>query len=390
MDDNRISIYLNNRGIDPSVPFFNVEQEILEEMKQRDVYRSTHYELVNIHYSMKGQKKELVMKNCIIENMNFTQVQVSGKCVFYNCFFRNVKFSKCSFPGACFYHCLFEDTVIMDSSLKSSLFINNDQLEKVDMVNNNLDNVKIIGNVLDKEMLEEHNNKVENLYIRTKEYSIVTKEENNPQKELSREIIEKKIFENEQISKDKLRNILYSECEFINCDFEHTLNLDASLDFYKCQFRRMKIEHPLIQKVTFDQSLFDEVQMNSVFLHCSFVGCEFNNIAFDDHVAFKTCNFSCSNASAIFDIEKQRMEYVEFLNENKEDEQLNVILEDLYTLLKKRDQQLQKKLKLLDRDDVARDIMMDYLVELDDRGYIDFITDVGSKRKEGEHGKITG
>ena len=84
------------------------------------------------------------------------------------------------------------------------------------------------------------------------------------------------------------------------------------------------------------------------------------------------------------------MEYVEFLNENKEDEQLNVILEDLYTLLKKRDQQLQKKLKLLNRDDVARDIMMDYLVELDDRGYIDFITDVGSKRKEGEYGKITG
>ena len=84
------------------------------------------------------------------------------------------------------------------------------------------------------------------------------------------------------------------------------------------------------------------------------------------------------------------MEYVEFLNENKEDEQLNVILEDLYTLLKKRDQQLQKKLKLLDRDDATRDIMMDYLVELDDRGYIDFITDVGSKRKEGEHGKITG
>ena len=59
MDDNKITIFLNNRGIDPSVPLLNLNEEILEELKQRDIYRATNYNLARIHYSVKGQKKEL-------------------------------------------------------------------------------------------------------------------------------------------------------------------------------------------------------------------------------------------------------------------------------------------------------------------------------------------
>ena len=175
MDDNKISIFLNNRGIDPSVPLLNLNEEILEELKQRDIYRATNYNLARIHYSVKGQKKELIMKNCILENMNFSQVQVSGKCVFYNCQFINVKFSKCTFPGSCFYECSFIDTMIIDSSLKSSLFINNSGLEDTDIANNNLDGVKVIGNNLDKNILEDHNNKIEDLYIRDEQYTGINK-----------------------------------------------------------------------------------------------------------------------------------------------------------------------------------------------------------------------
>ena len=56
--------------------------------------------------------------------------------------------------------------MIIDSSLKSSLFINNSGLEDTDIANNNLDGVKVIGNNLDKNILEDHNNKIEDLYIR--------------------------------------------------------------------------------------------------------------------------------------------------------------------------------------------------------------------------------
>lgn len=34
MDDNKITIFLNNRGIDSSVPLLNLNEEILEELKQ--------------------------------------------------------------------------------------------------------------------------------------------------------------------------------------------------------------------------------------------------------------------------------------------------------------------------------------------------------------------
>ena len=236
MNDNKITIFLNNRGIDPSVPLLNLNEEILEELKQRDIYRATNYNLAHIHYSVKGQKKELIMKNCILENMNFSQVQVSGKCVFYNCQFINVKFSKCTFSGSCFYECSFIDTMIIDSSLKSSLFINNSGLEDTDIANNNLDGVKVIGNNLDKNILEDHNNKIEDLYIRYEQYTGISKEviqqddEKADRKLSARNIIENKVFHDEELGKEALQNTLFNECQYINCHFNEKIKLSANTD----------------------------------------------------------------------------------------------------------------------------------------------------------------
>ncbi|WP_270470131.1 pentapeptide repeat-containing protein [Catenibacterium mitsuokai] len=390
MDDNKITIFLNNRGIDPSVPLLNLNEEILEELKQRDIYRATNYNLARIHYSVKGQKKELIMKNCILENMNFSQVQVSGKCVFYNCQFINVKFSKCTFPGSCFYECSFIDTMIIDSSLKSSLFINNSGLEDTDIANNNLDGVKVIGNNLDKNILEDHNNKIEDLYIRYEQYMGISKEviqqddEKADQKLVARNIIENKVFQDKELGKEVLQNTLFNECQFINCHFNKDINLDATTDFFKCSFQNMEFHHSLVQKVAFDHSEFDHVLMDSHFLHCSFVDCFFKDMSFSEDTTFKSCNFSYSNATDIFDVEKMHIDGFEFQDRKHHDEKLDIILQNLYELLKERDAELQNKIKLLDKDGVTRDIMIDYMIDLDDRSYIDFITDVGAKRKANE------
>lgn len=386
MDDSKINIYLSNKGIDSSIPFLNLEKELMEEIKQKEIFRSSYFELVNIHYSLKGQKKELVMKNCKLENMNMTQVQVTGKCIFYNCIFSNVKMSKCTFSSSCFYHCSFDQTVVMDCSLKSSFFINCDGLEYTDFTNNNLDNVKIIGNILDHNFLEEHNNKIEDLYMREEKYR-TDMSENQQIIPTGRNIVEKKIFENEIIHSDQLSHILYNECQFIDCELESSVMLDSTVDFCKCLFKNTKIENPMIEKVTFDKSTFVDVLMDSIFLHCSFIKCHFDNVKFSEDAAFKSCNFAYSNAKDVFDIEKQHMENVTFNDGNQQDDQLNGILASLYDLLKKRDLDLQEQLNQINSNDVNKDILVNYMLGLNDREYINFITAVGERRKDDGYGK---
>lgn len=111
--------------------------------------------------------------------------------------------------------------------------------------------------------------------------------------------------------------------------------------------------------------------MSSKFLHCSFVECKFKSLNFSEDLAFTSCNFALSNASEIFDMNKQRMTNIVLHKEVKEDEELNVLLDALYSLLKNRDIELQRSLRLLDRDAVTKDIMADYLMNLNDRQYIE-------------------
>mgnify|MGYP001780569236 CR=1 FL=1 len=79
MDDNKITIFLNNRGIDPSVPLLNLNEEILEELKQRDIYRATNYNLARIHYSVKGQWY-YVKKKCQLNRNFFYLTSTFEKC----------------------------------------------------------------------------------------------------------------------------------------------------------------------------------------------------------------------------------------------------------------------------------------------------------------------
>ena len=85
----------------------------------------------------------------------------------------------------------------------------------------------------------------------------------------------------------------------------------------------------------------------------------------------------------VFDMNKQHMVNIELhKDESQEDAQLNHVLDTLYTLLKTRDKELQRSLRLLERDGVTENIMADYLLHLDDREYIDFISEVGTRRRD--------
>ena len=201
----------------------------------------------------------------------------------------------------------------------------------------------------------------------------------------TRQTVEKITYKNESFGLKELKNTLFSECVFISCEFDKNMQLDASTDFINCTFKKMDLNIFIFQKVIFDYSTFEDVFMSSRFLHCSFVGCQFKSLSFSDDVAFTSCNFALSNAFEVFDMNKHHMTNIELnRKEVEEDEQLNILLDALYTLLKDRDKELQRSLRLLDRDAVTKDIMADYLMNLNDRQYIEFISEVGTRRRDEE------
>lgn len=385
MEDNKINTFLLNRGIDTSVPLLNLEKEVLGNIKQHDIFIGTSFDMLRIKNQIKGQKKELVMRNCIVENINIRALTISGKCPFYNCTFINVVFTTCSLPNCCFYHCTFKDSTIVESTLSSVLFVNCIGLEEVDFKSNNLSNMKVIGSYLDAFTLEEQANMIEGAYIREELFMTGEKEKVENHKEvevITRQTVENVTYKNESFGLKELKNTLFSECVFISCEFDKNMQLDASTDFINCTFKNMALDMVMFQKVIFDYSTFENVLMSSKFLHCSFVGCQFKSLNFSDDVSFTSCNFVLSNASEVFDISKQHMANIELHKEVKDDEELNLILDALYTILKNRDKDLQRSLRLLDRDAVTKDIMADYLMNLNDRQYIDFISEVGTRRRD--------
>ncbi len=385
MEDNKISTFLLNRGIDPSVPLLNLEEEVLGDIKQHDIFTETSFDMLRIKNQIRGQKKEMMMRNCIVENVNVRALTISGKCTFYNCTFNNVVFTTCSLPNCCFYHCTFKDCAIVESTLSSVLFVNCNGLEEVDFKGNNLSNMKVIGSNLIAVALENQGNKVEGAYIREELFITGVEEKVEEHKEIeitTRQTVEKVTYKNESFGLKELKNTLFSECVFISCEFDKNMQLDASTDFINCTFKKMDLDMVMFQKVIFDYSTFENVLMSSKFLHCSFVECQFKSLSFSDDVSFTSCNFALSNAPEIFDMHKQHMANIELHKEVKEDEELNVLLDALYSLLKNRDIELQRSLRLLDRDAVTKDIMADYLMSLNDRQYIEFISEVGTRRRD--------
>ena len=238
---------------------------------------------------------------------------------------------------------------------------------------------------MDKMKLENSSNKIEDITIREETYHLIIKSETQEtvKKEMVvKNIIEKRTFENEILNESQLKNTLFYECSFINCQFDQGLSLDASTDFFKCLFENMQFQYSIIQKVNFDQSHFQNIEMQGHFHHCSFIGCLFSNITFSGDISFKSCNFAMSNAKDIFDIEKQHMEYVE-LEISQYDEEIINAVNNLYEVMKSKDKILQKQISITDKDNMSSDIMINYMLNLDDRSYIDFITNVGAKRKVG-------
>ncbi len=386
MEDNKISTFLLNRGIDPSVPLLNLEEEVLGDIKQHDIFTETSFDMLRIKNQIRGQKKEMMMRNCIVENVNVRALTIPGKCTFYNCTFNNVVFTTCSLPNCCFYHCTFDDCAIVESTMSSVLFVNCIGLEEADFKGNNLTGMKVIGSSLDATILEEQSNKLEGAYIREESFMTGVEEiveEHKDIEVITRQTVEKVTYKNESFGLKELKNTLFSECVFIACEFDKNMQLDASTDFMNCTFKNMDLDMVMFQKVIFDHSTFEDVLMASKFFHCSFVGCAFETLRFSDDVSFTSCNFVLSNAFEVFDMNKQHMTNIELhKDESKEDAQLNHVLDTLYTLLKTRDKELQRSLRLLERDGVTENIMADFLLHLDDREYIDFISEVGTRRRD--------
>ena len=160
----KIKTYLISKGIDFSVPFL-VDENHLEKIDEKSIYQNTRFENKLIKYTMLGKKKELFLRNCKIETTSFSSLDIKERIVFHNCIFDNVKISKCNFKNAIFYNCNFNDSIIINSILANSYFINCRGIETIDFIENNLQEISVIGGKVNLNELEEKQNKFEDILI---------------------------------------------------------------------------------------------------------------------------------------------------------------------------------------------------------------------------------
>ena len=158
--NSKIKTYLISKGIDFSVPFL-VDENHLEKIDEKFIYQNTYFENKLIKYTMLGKKKELFLRNCKIEATSLSSLDIKERIVFHNCIFDNVKISKCNFKNAVFYNCRFNNSVIVNSILANSYFINCKGIETVDFMENNMQDVSVIGSKVNLNELVEKQNRFE-------------------------------------------------------------------------------------------------------------------------------------------------------------------------------------------------------------------------------------
>ena len=175
---------------------------------------------------MLGKKKELFLRNCKIETTSFSSLDIKERIVFHNCIFDNVKISKCNFKNAIFYNCNFNDSIIINSILANSYFINCRGIETIDFIENNLQEISVIGGKVNLNELEEKQNKFEDILIQeemleTQHGKVAVLEEKRTddqemKKENERQIIKNEIYSSQELSQDFLNNKLFYKCHFVD------------------------------------------------------------------------------------------------------------------------------------------------------------------------------
>ena len=76
--NSKVKTYLISKGIDFSIPF-EIDQEHLEKIDEKFIYQNTSFESKMIKYTMLGKKKELFLRNCLIEATSLSSLDVKDR-----------------------------------------------------------------------------------------------------------------------------------------------------------------------------------------------------------------------------------------------------------------------------------------------------------------------
>lgn len=348
------------------------------------------FESKYIKYTMLGKKKELFLRNCLIEATSLSSLDVKEKIIFHNCIFNNVKISKCSLKNAVFYNCCFENSMVINSVITGSYFVNCKGLEQTDFLDNKMDDVMLVGSSIDLDSLNEKQNKTENIRIIEEQFEISqpgkvadqkAEEEGEMQMEkvLTKKIIRNEVYNEIMLTTDFLVNHLFYQCHFVNCNTDDGTRLSSSSDFKECNFLNSKLHFIDVDKTSFDDCTFQNVSFKGNFIHVSFAGSKFSNLSFIEGSTFVACQLDNTNASEYFEDENVKLSNIELVKRIKENENSAVLnkLHELYVLLKDEDTQLQDELnqkKKIEEDDVLY-----YMSSLDDLEYVKLIAKTSKK-----------
>lgn len=204
----------------------------------------------------------------------------------------------------------FNNSVIVNSILANSYFINCKGIETVDFMENNMQGVSVIGSKVNLNELEEKQNRFEDILIQEEmleaQHGNVAvleekKEDDQEMKEENeRQIIKNEIYSSQELSQDFLNNKLFYKCHFVDCSVSDNVKLNATTDFKECTFLNNALHFDDVDKTSFDDCIFEKVSLKGNFIHVSFAGSKFSNLSFIEGSTFIACLFNHTNAIEYF------------------------------------------------------------------------------------------
>ena len=340
-----------------------------------------------IKYTILGKKKELFLRNCLIEATSLSSLDIKERIVFHNCIFDNVKISKCNFKSAIFYNCKFNNSVIVNSILANSYFVDCKGIETIDFMENNLQEVSVIGGKVNLTELEEKQNRFEDILIQEEMLEVQLgnvavleekKEDDQEMKEENeRQIIKNEIFSSQELSQDFLNNKLFYKCHFVDCSISDNVKLNASTDFKECTFLNNALHFDDVDKTSFDDCIFEKVSFRGNFIHVSFAGSKFSNLSFIRDSTFVACLFDHTNAIEYFDNNLIKLSNIELVKKSNDNTEILKKVNELYEILKSEDKVLQQE--LIAKTKVDEEDVVDYILQLDDMEYLKLIAKTSNR-----------
>lgn len=382
--NSKVKTYLISKGIDFSIPF-EIDQEHLEKIDEKFIYQNTSFENKMIKYTMLGKKKELFLRNCLIEATSLSSLDVKDRVVFHNCIFNNVKITKCNFKNSVFYNCQFNNSIIIGSILTNSYFVNCRGVETIDFMENNLQGVSVFGNELNLNELEEKQNTIEGILVQKEMFEIShgniavfdEKKEGNKDMLNERQIIKNEIYSSQELTQDFFNNKLFFKCHFVDCSTSDDVKLNATNDFKECTFLNSVLHFNDVNKASFDDCIFEKVSLKGNFIHTSFAGSKFSNLSFGENSTFVACFFDYTNAVEYFDNDSIKLSNIELVKKSNDNIEIIKKVNELYEILKSEDKVLQQE--LIAKTKVNEEDVLDYILNLDDMEYLKLIAKTSNR-----------